>query len=637
MAGMQTRPIIAIAENYETAAQSLPAFPDGADITFYLLRNAGDALLNPYIDDGRIKVHYREFYISLFPLAQKNDLLSTEVASTLAQSAFEVMARRIKKMGAFHHEKELADAVCFYIENKLFYPARAIIGLQTLLDQDHDFYLVPSDARGAHITHILNYVDADISTERISLYRLQGDAFIKHAQTCAAPETSEPTLEQDAQQSFHDFTALIKGFDLGIELEDYAIASIAPTDRNYNQAARQLCNEMMKNHSILAITLNSVHESVLAFCEDYKALSESAGKRFQMRSVNPRDILPVEARRNTAWHKAIAGDLTRTQTTWRIKGVDYSVIIQNVLPDIMHIGLPTFFLIAAGLDRAFKAHPPAYCLTSPGRSAHNWLLLHMCKKHGVPTGDVQALFQTANPRYKPSQADTYFMINDEQLDLYRDNFYIPEHQTVGKYGSILFCNVIEKVKTIDADKVRKELGATTTKTKLITFATQYLNTDHCLRILDILCKALHSENVKFIVKTHPKEKQTNLVMYQEMIKKHDCADKAEVISDIDVHALVMASDLLITLFSNIGMEAALLGTDTWSVNLTEKAFPLSITKEGLAMDIQGEDAFTDALRDYCGENKISAQNKSQREAYFKDNDMLIDGRVAERIISEMMS
>lgn len=106
--------------------------------------------------------------------------------------------------------------------------------------------------------------------------------------------------------------------------------------------------------------------------------------------------------------------------------------------------------------------------------------------------------------------------------------------------------------------------------RLIIYCTEMIQEvdgeDYLERINKLLVHTFDSlpEECRVVVKLHPRESEVSLSKYSQIF----IGDRYRVVKDVHIHNLLRSADIAIAHFSNILVEAALLGTPVLSINIS---------------------------------------------------------------------
>src|SRR5690606_19541022 len=96
-------------------------------------------------------------------------------------------------------------------------------------------------------------------------------------------------------------------------------------------------------------------------------------------------------------------------------------------------------------------------------------------------------------------------------------------------------------------------------------------------------------------------------------------DRVRVLQDANVYELIVASDVVLTQFSTVGLEAAVLDRSTLVVNFSGATYPVDLHAMGVAEVATTEDELKQKLIDLLFDESTRSTARRRRDAYFARN------------------
>ena len=152
-----------------------------------------------------------------------------------------------------------------------------------------------------------------------------------------------------------------------------------------------------------------------------------------------------------------------------------------------------------------------------------------------------------------------------------------------------------------------------------------------------LIKFCNRHNFEVVIKIHPSYKITVDGISQNKIKMIDetCKGlKYHISYDMNIYELLAASDLLITEYSNIGVEASFLEKPIVIVNFLKEdtnLYPERLDKYGAAMYVEEYSKLEDIILEILNKNMHLDALKEARKIVYEKHNAYNDGKAAERI------
>jgi len=155
-------------------------------------------------------------------------------------------------------------------------------------------------------------------------------------------------------------------------------------------------------------------------------------------------------------------------------------------------------------------------------------------------------------------------------------------------------------------------------------------------------KFCNKNNFEIIIKLHPKYKESSHEMSETKIKiiSERCKNlKYFITYDMELPLLLSASDVVITDYSNVGIDAVLLGKPLISVNFLRELwddYPQRIDKFGASIYVEEYLKLKNIILEVLNENKHVAELKKGREKVVSRFNFYNDGKASDRIFDLLM-
>ena len=308
--------------------------------------------------------------------------------------------------------------------------------------------------------------------------------------------------------------------------------------------------------------------------------------------------------------------------------------LQNPLRAIFVSQFPRMILWIEALKNIFESVQPCVVATVPDRKPVARIALALAKQYGVPSLTIQPALYSDHPQYGPLYADKVAVIDEHGREVYAKRGGItPERMVIT--GSPRWDSTFTSKQTLRTPKgeIRRKLGLHPSE-KLVVFATEGVGIplSNTQRMIQAVLYAMSPhDNTRLVIKLHPTE---SLEQYNGMFSDLDWTHHQPIImKDIDLYSLLAVSDLLITGFSNVALEAALLDKPVLTINLTGEPDPLPFVRDGIALGAYSEVEIKQQFdRIICDDTSTREQLQARRHQYMKRNPQLLDGKAVDRII-----
>lgn len=248
-------------------------------------------------------------------------------------------------------------------------------------------------------------------------------------------------------------------------------------------------------------------------------------------------------------------------------GADMSKILDEMLIYLYYISYPILAAYIELFDRVIEVEGPDVMITVDELSRFGRSMVRVANSRGVGTMVVQHGALHDHPLLASTDA-TKFAAYGEQTKkiLLKRGARANQIEIVGQ---------AEKVPTESPEKIRAKICATLNLDKhrpIITFASQALADSVNYPNFEMFYNGVKDlPELQFVVKLHPDESQK---LHCDFAKKLGLRN-VTIIKDVPIKEIILASDLVINIYSTVGMEALSLGKPLISinVNLPKSYFP----------------------------------------------------------------
>ena len=287
---------------------------------------------------------------------------------------------------------------------------------------------------------------------------------------------------------------------------------------------------------------------------------------------------------------------------------------------------------SAILDSAANAQ----VVVCPGRSAEAYIAQSIASNRKQLSMDVMNAWMSDKSTYASPKGDVVTVIDQWSYELMRDHFHVQE-KSILKMGTPRYDGIFSRSQLADISKIRKDFGLQA-KGKVVCFATQPLNMDTNLEILDGIINAW-SEKSQFqvVVKLHPREEASRLNRYLEHIESLPQKLKGQILifQKENIIDTLLASDLVITAFSNVAVESALCQKRTILCKFEGMAVPIPLDEMHLGVPVHSKAELTDSVKAVLTDQREQKKYDDVRGTFLRHNLHLKDGVTSQRIYQAM--
>lgn len=329
-------------------------------------------------------------------------------------------------------------------------------------------------------------------------------------------------------------------------------------------------------------------------------------------------------RTSSEWLKPLA-DLSG----FRSLGPVYEAVI---LPTVLK-RLHNAFEYALFLAHEFEARRPAFALAVNGQVPEARLMLDVARGKGIPTFDMQIVAMTDDPRHRTAfepKADHVFVMDEEYAELFTKWGWNPDGMILNGLPRFDFVRTLDY--TIGRHQVRRQFGVDDART-LFVFATQTGHLNHNLQMTEALCRfAAAHQQALIVVKLHPREPIAAIDEYRACIRAHGGERNTIINTDVSIERALCGADFVISAYSLVLLEAAVLRIPALSVNLTGERFekPRNFGDRACIEYAETPEELSQVLGSALDPDQRE-QMLARRDAYFEDHPYLVDGASISRI------
>lgn len=594
--------------------------PVSASVT-YVTEEKRPAVADMRLARGRKVVSVEEF----FP--QPGSVLDHEVTRIAQSVAHGVTSQLLAAMSAAaeasHEASTLPDPELFreaselLLESDLARRLRALVGFQCALERARCDAAVIVSNEGALAWTLMTLIDS--SRLETSIYTCSGSRTLLRRHAFVSRYFGNDGRPNTARRSGAECLARDAAADppptICADIEGLLDGAVAP-----------LSEGLARGSALLLTNLgHSVYRTVaVALLRQLSRTRPTVVKHFGGLGDNVIDVLRSEE--SARWEEAVAleaeprvvagatgaGTVTDgTSGLLRIAcrglcdaeprlGVGAGVPVDHALEPLVELftkrQLPYLIDLSRRAMLTLTVARPAYVLVSPGWTPAHRVVIAVARRLGIATIDVQALMVRRIPRYKRPNAKWCAVLDAAQQQLYEDHFGIDAEKII-QTGYVGLDVVRERLAALNIAQFRSGLGITDPGARVVLQATQPEPIDRHLPILEALLEALEDlDNRHLIVKLHPAEGPQRMRAYEDLARSRGAESWARVIRGEDIYSLIHISDLVVTRFSNVGIEAAALGRPVIAANLVADAWPIHLGELGVAVAANDRMSLVRAVR-----------------------------------------
>jgi hypothetical protein len=291
--------------------------------------------------------------------------------------------------------------------------------------------------------------------------------------------------------------------------------------------------------------------------------------------------------------------------------------------------IPFAILLALCAEESFQVSSVHSLLVVPeDRSMVARVFTIAAQKQGVRVFNHSFLFLSKYPRYKAPIAD-YLLVPTTFHSQYFQEIHGFPSSRIFLSGWHAIDKSLEQARARVGEIGNADKHEKATHSKIVLFVSQPRFSDAVSTALEWVLKTCSGTTTFVIVRPHPAEGACH-DFYQRIFDRCDAGSFARVDKNNSLVESILASDVCITLFSNVGLEAAVLDRPVLTIKIGED-YPVDLEKMGIAIGCHSEAETQCALRELLFGGAGYDKSHVLRDAFFQKNPILRSGSTAERI------
>lgn len=633
--------IVLVAENYKAALASIMGLPKNSLVKCYLIDEEAVPDNKIIYEKFNQEIHFYGLLSDIATPWSEINFQSVRNAGELALRSFDFTMDELSNLQSGYDLSKLKDPALLCIEDLALKNVKILTALESVINKYPDIYLCLSGYSDIEI-YFFSLLQNTSKNVYISAFSYSRNHSLTLRQPIYSQEWHETyikplfgrtpkikrrrNLESLTKKEFENYRFAKPLFETD---DEYVFSAVNLRDPNYSKAAQAaICNLLTKTSVAIFYQLakdkkvKQTISEIKSCASDHTAMFISFSPKSHSRFLTKKFV----------WQDYVIDKLlspTMDNQRFVIDGIDYKFVIKHSVKNFLYNYLPSMIRLRESLIMTFdRTGHPKSALLMPTRTAYTWLFADVLRERGIKILDQQVLFQSNHPRYKPSKANVISLLNDEQIDIYKSTFPVANDQEITKFGSILYKLVQDQIKKIDPQAAKEKYNLPKDK-KIIVIATQNTLSEEFLAITSHIAQiAAKRPDLYIVVKLHPKEDPAYVKAYNKAISS--APNQCLVTMTADMYEVMQAADILVTIFSNVGMEAALNDKDVILANLTNMEMPVDLAKQGLGVEVKTPEQLEFTINDLLSANPTIDLKKTRAE-FINANIEIVDGKVLERI------
>jgi len=299
-------------------------------------------------------------------------------------------------------------------------------------------------------------------------------------------------------------------------------------------------------------------------------------------------------------------------------------IAEPQLRRVMERTMPAMIVSASLVRQMVRTVRPARVICLPGR---DWLSRMAVKEVQLRFGekvrsyDIQTVFIGPRLRYKPTTCDIQVAIETYSASIFKSSFGLTENR-------ILIAGSPRYAASLKAGR-SELLNHSEDQPYTILFTSSPI-LDRCLPVIDVLVAALRvGGDAVLHVRPHPSSGPADVALLRNSVAV--LGQRGIVEASSTLAAALARADVVVTRFSNTGLEAAMLGKDVVAAEFSHEPPPVPLGAMGVAIGVHDPDSLIAALRDIGSRGPMTSQLRQDRETYFERNRLLLHENPAQAL------
>lgn len=276
----------------------------------------------------------------------------------------------------------------------------------------------------------------------------------------------------------------------------------------------------------------------------------------------------------------------------------------------------------------FLKRRSAVSLACPGRQWHAEVAHAAAGLNDCLSITVQNAYMTAGYTYTKPTGNYITAIDQWSKNVFVKDYGVPA-ATVKVISTPRF-DYLRHLTAMDKQGARKrlKLGA---NTPFVFFAAQVGFDDETKTIVRTLATLNVSEGlgVECIVKLHPRTPDEVIVQCEHVANMANANHNIKVTKDGEIADYLVASDVVITIFSNVGIEAAVVGRNLIIAKFSDAPLPIPMDEFGIGYVAKDGKMLRDGITAFLEDTDFAKKYKDLQDVYRDENPSMVLGNSAE--------
>jgi CDP-glycerol glycerophosphotransferase (TagB/SpsB family) len=401
---------------------------------------------------------------------------------------------------------------------------------------------------------------------------------------------------------------------------DWRLKTVPPTMRPV------LANLLAEGVGVLAIN-QSVDEALTLSRE----LEEMAGDTGWMYAINPTrfasQIAMPSGRRIKAFSRQLSDDCAARLAERASPAL--LATVRHVADAYARTGLLRT-VATAGIARHALERTASGVIACPGRQWHAETAMAIADQMGRWTATVQNAYMTQGYTYTRPSGQWITAIDSWSRDLFVEHYGIPsdrvEVTSTPRFDYI--AGIARQSRTEAAERIGIDPDS-----KLVLYAAQVGFDAEAVAVTEALCTIAASEPLTVVIKLHPRTSAAVEAQLRHLIDELAPAHEVKVDLGGRLEDFLGAADVVVTMFSNVGIEAAVAKKPLVIHKPSETPLPLPLDLMEIGVTARNGEELKSAVQHLLADGPERDRVLAMQARFGEQNPALAEGR-SERILTD---
>ena len=319
-------------------------------------------------------------------------------------------------------------------------------------------------------------------------------------------------------------------------------------------------------------------------------------------------------------------------TALKLDGCALWPVIRPLVHQIVVGRIPRLRQFASMFASFLRASRPAALIVTPDRDSQARVACALARRAGLPSVFPQTALMAPTPRLKPLQADYVTVLDDFAARVFAEHFGANPDQ-IRVTGIPRFISASQSLGDRTGSSEHTILtGSNRPGPRRVALILQRFALHETYELLRAVATALAPiKDVHLTVKMHPGEAPVKRRQYEVMLEDQAQQLSYELVTNADLGQILERSSLVVSVFSNVVLEAAIMGRLVICVNLTGSPLPIPFVEQGVAIGAETADELREVLPRCLDDAPFIGMARRRQEQYFAKNQHVVDGKAAHRV------